>query len=55
LTWAQRRLGKEYLLAGKLRGKDIASSRAPQRYGIQTIEELVEAALELNPGSTHRD
>lgn len=40
LTWAQQRLGQEYLIGGKLQGKDIAASRAPQRYGITTLDQL---------------
>ena len=33
LTWCQEKMGKEYLENSKLQGKDVATSRAPQRYG----------------------
>ena len=38
LTWCQ---GKEYLVNSKLQGKDVASSRAPQRYGFTTLEHIL--------------
>ena len=41
LTWCQEKMGKEYLVNSKLRGKDVASSRAPQRYGFTTIEHIL--------------
>ena len=41
LTWCQEKMGKEYLVNSKLRGKDVASSRAPQRYGFTTIENVL--------------
>jgi len=41
LTWAQARLGKEYLVAGSLRGADLKASRAPQRYAISNLNELM--------------
>jgi len=40
IAWAQDRLGKEYLVSGNLRGRDLPDSRAPQRYGIDTLEKL---------------
>ena len=40
ITWAQDKLGKEYLVAGSLRGRDVSDSRAPQRFGIDTLENL---------------
>jgi hypothetical protein len=43
LDWAQTRLGKEYLRAGRLSGSDLHDSRAPQRYGISRLETLLEA------------
>jgi hypothetical protein len=40
--WAQEKIGKEYLTAdGKMAGKDIGETRAPQRYGIHTKEQLM--------------
>mmetsp|Transcript_39153 Transcript_39153/g.62531 ORF Transcript_39153/g.62531 Transcript_39153/m.62531 type:complete len:422 (-) Transcript_39153:266-1531(-) len=45
IKWAQAKLGKEYLVYGDdgsvTAGKDIGESRAPQRYGIKSIKELV--------------
>jgi hypothetical protein len=43
LTWAQRRLGKEYLVDGRLIGKDVAQTGAPQCHGIRTVADLVRA------------
>uniref|UniRef100_A0A383WCK4 Rhodanese domain-containing protein n=1 Tax=Tetradesmus obliquus TaxID=3088 RepID=A0A383WCK4_TETOB len=41
ISWAQDKLGKEYLVGGKLSGKDVASSGAPQRFGVTRPEQLV--------------
>lgn len=41
IAWAQEVLGKEYLVGGELRGRDIAASRAPQRYGHRSLDELL--------------
>lgn len=38
IVWCQQKTGKEYLIRGKFRGKDIASTRAPQRYNITTFD-----------------
>ena len=43
ITWAQERLGKEYLVDGKLYGEDVKYSRAPQRYGIQDLDSMINA------------
>jgi hypothetical protein len=40
ITWAQERLGKEYLVDGRLQGRDVGASRAPQRYGFHTLHDL---------------
>lgn len=40
ITWAQERLGKQYLLDGRLAGPDLAESRAPQIYGIHRLDQL---------------
>jgi len=34
-------IGKEYLIDGELIGRDVMTTRAPQRYGIDSLEELV--------------
>jgi hypothetical protein len=42
LKWSQEKIGKEYITSsGRFDGKDISESRAPQRYGIKTREELM--------------
>ncbi|XP_041359019.1 opine dehydrogenase-like [Gigantopelta aegis] len=41
LLWCQKTMGKEYLVDGKLTGKDIQETRCPQRYGYNTIDDLV--------------
>lgn len=43
LAWAQEKLGKEYLVRGRVAGPDLAESRAPQRFGIHTFEDLLQA------------
>jgi hypothetical protein len=44
ITWAQARLGEEYLVDGRLKGRSVAASRAPQRYGFGTLDEVVRNA-----------
>jgi hypothetical protein len=41
ITWAQKVLNKEYLIAGSMKGKDIHTTRAPQAYGITSLKELI--------------
>jgi hypothetical protein len=43
ITWAQERLGREYLVDGKLAGRDVKYSRAPQRYGFQDLDSMINA------------
>ena len=38
IGWAQKGMGKEYLIDGKLIGRDIHDSRCPQRYGCSTVD-----------------
>ncbi len=40
ITWAQGKLGKEYLVSGDLRGRDLNESRAPQQFGIDSLDKL---------------
>jgi len=40
LTWAQEHMGKEYLVEGRLQGKDVGETTAPQRFGITTVAQL---------------
>ena len=41
ITWAQAHLAQKYFVDGKLEGRDLAASRAPQRYGFSSLDELV--------------
>ena len=41
LLWAQEKIGKEYLVGTKLQGKDVLSTRAPQRYGLTTLAAIL--------------
>ena len=40
ISWAQERMNKEYLVDGKLAGRDLESSRAPQRYGFRDLDTM---------------
>jgi hypothetical protein len=42
IAWGQQKLNKEYIVGSKLTGKDIASARAPQSFGMHTVDELFE-------------
>lgn len=44
IEWAQGRLGKEWLVDGKVAGKDLNESRAPQKFGLKTLEEFMVGA-----------
>jgi len=48
ITWAQERLEKEYLVDGELCGKDVSTSRAPQRFGYYDLDELISGTKALN-------
>lgn len=41
LTWGQEKIGKSYLVNGRLEGPDIAKSGAPQRWGIKRPADLL--------------
>ncbi|MGH3867214.1 MAG: NAD/NADP octopine/nopaline dehydrogenase family protein [Pseudonocardiaceae bacterium] len=41
LSWSQERLRKEYLTSSGLTGRDVASTRCPQRYGFTTLPEVL--------------
>ena len=38
IVWCQEMIGKEYVVDGKLSGKDVDSSRAPQHYGFTDLD-----------------
>jgi hypothetical protein len=42
ILWCQEMLGKEYIVDGKLTGKDIHSTRAPQHYGYTNLDTFME-------------
>jgi hypothetical protein len=42
IQWAQARLGQEYLVDGKLCGRHLMATRAPQRYGLYSLEQLAD-------------
>ncbi|KAF8056100.1 odh1 [Scenedesmus sp. PABB004] len=46
IMWAQQRLGKEFLVGGRVAGPDVAASGAPQRFGAVTPAALVITAAE---------
>lgn len=54
IGWAQARMGKEYLVGGRLAGRDVAETDAPQAYGAQAPEDLLlfpcARALEMSAG-----
>lgn len=41
LEWCQQVAGKEYMVNGKLEGKDIGETRAPINFGITTISDMM--------------
>ena len=41
IVWCQERIGKEYVVDGKLCGKDVDSSRAPQHYGFHDLDSFM--------------
>ena len=41
LLWAQERSGRKYLEEGQLKGADVASTRAPQHYGLLTLTDVM--------------
>jgi len=44
MTWCQECLEMELLVDGKMTGKDVVKTRAPQAVGIKTIEEFITSA-----------
>lgn len=45
LLWCQNKLGKEYLVGSRLVGKDLATTRCPQRYGFKTMADILTSNL----------
>ncbi len=48
LSWAQERLGKEYLITGKMHGADIQNTRTPQHYGFTNLDHFMQEMLYLS-------
>ena len=38
INWCQEVMGKEYLVNGKLTGKDLDTTRAPQNFGFKDLD-----------------
>ena len=43
IMWSQEVMGKEYLKDGKVAGKDIDSTRAPQHFGFDDLDKFMAA------------
>ncbi len=41
IEFAQEKLGKSYLVSGRVAGPDIKETRAPQRFGIHSIDDFI--------------
>jgi hypothetical protein len=41
IDWSQKKLGKQYLVNGKLTGADVRELRVPQNYGIHKLDDLL--------------
>lgn len=44
LMWAQECIGMEIIVDGKMTGKDLGKTRAPQGVGVTTLEQFIELA-----------
>jgi hypothetical protein len=42
LSWAQKRLKKEYLASGRMQGADLYNTRSPQRYGFTNLNQFMQ-------------
>jgi hypothetical protein len=45
LIWAQTNMGKEYVVDGRLQGKHVGETAAPQRFGIATVDDLIRGVV----------
>lgn len=43
ILWCQSVMGKEFLVDGKVAGKDVHSTRAPQHYGFMDLDSFMKA------------
>ena len=46
IDWSQNKLGKRYLVNGKLTGEDVHELRIPQNNGLKSLSELLAFYLE---------
>lgn len=44
IRWAQGHLGKEFIVGSELKGKDVGETRAPQAFGIHSLDDLLALA-----------
>jgi opine dehydrogenase len=52
LRWAQAHMGKELVVQGKLKGKDVGETAAPQRFGLMTLQDLISGQPVLHTSSS---
>ncbi len=45
MQWCQQKMGREYLVRGRLGGRDVSETAAPQVFGITTPEKLVASCM----------
>lgn len=48
LDWGQKAINKEFIINGKLCGKDLNDTFAPQRFGFTKLEDIPEIIFHLN-------
>jgi hypothetical protein len=48
IEWAQERMGRSYLVDGRLEGQDISDVPVPQNYGITRVSQLVKCYEEMS-------
>lgn len=41
IMWCQKTMGKEYLVDGSMKGKDVPGTRAPQAYGYNSLQDII--------------
>jgi hypothetical protein len=41
LTWCQEMMGKDFIVDGRLTGRNVEDTRAPQRYGFSDLESFM--------------
>lgn len=55
ILWCQKMIGKEYIVDGKLTGKDLHSTRSPQHYGFTDLDKFMEVNHYLDAAAGKRD